>query len=79
MKEATGELNNTVIVVIAVGILIAFFYYTLWPMIRGNFESKTACAKAVCDPCENKKNDCQTVTCHAKDDKSKTFECVYRG
>lgn len=78
MKEATGELQNTIIVVIAIGVLIAFFYYTLWPFIKGNFESKTACEKAICKKCENG-NDCKTVTCHSKEDPSRTFECVYKG
>ncbi len=33
MKEATGELNLTIIVVMAVGALMAFFYTLIWPMI----------------------------------------------
>ena len=33
MKEATGELNMTVITVIAIGAVIAFFWF-MWPSIR---------------------------------------------
>ena len=33
MKEATGELNTTVIVVIIVSMLVDFFYFTIWPAI----------------------------------------------
>ena len=33
MKEATGELNVTLIVVMAVGILVAYFYFTIWPSL----------------------------------------------
>ena len=78
MKEATGELQNTVIVVLSIGVLIAFFYYTLWPLIRNNFESKTSCDRAICEQC-NDPNGCKTVKCHAKGDKNNIFECIYKG
>ena len=35
MKEATGELNLTIIIVIAVGALMAFLYTPIWPMPYG--------------------------------------------
>lgn len=76
MKQATGELNNTIVVVLAVGVLIAFFYYTIWPMIKGNFTKNTQCSKAICEPC--KSNDCKTVKCHLKNS-NEEFECVYKG
>lgn len=34
MKAATGELNLTVITLLAVGAIIAFFWAVLWPNIR---------------------------------------------
>ena len=34
MKEATGELNMTVVTIIAIGAIIAFFWF-MWPTIRG--------------------------------------------
>ena len=77
MKEATGELQNTVIVVVSIGVLIAFFYYTLWPLIRNNFESKTSCDNAICEQCNNP-DGCKTVTCKSKDGKNE-FECTYKG
>lgn len=49
MKKATGELSGTIIVAISVAILIAFFFYTVWPMIDANFKSQTACEKAICE------------------------------
>lgn len=49
MKEATGELNMTVIVAISIGILSAFFFGVLWPMIHSNFEKNSQCNKAICD------------------------------
>lgn len=48
MKEATGELSGSVVIVVSVGILIAFFYYVIWPKLDGNFKNQTACSKAVC-------------------------------
>lgn len=77
MKEATGELQNTVVVVISIAILIAFFYYTLWPVLKNNFESKTSCSQAICEQCES--GDCKTVKCHKKGEPNNTFECVYKG
>lgn len=80
MKEATGELNATVVVLMAVGVLMAFFYYTIWPMMKQNFDKNSQCSKAVCEPCESEV--CETVTCYPKGsykDSSKSFECVYKG
>ncbi len=52
MKETTGELNLTLIVVMAVGVLVAFFYFVIWPFLNTNFMSNSMCSKAVCDnPC----------------------------
>jgi hypothetical protein len=77
MKEATGELNATIAVVLAVGVLMAFFYYTLWPIIKNNFEESTQCSKAICEKCPS--GDCETVECYSKKDETKKFECVYKG
>ena len=33
MKEATGELNMTVVTIIAIGAVIAFFWF-MWPSIK---------------------------------------------
>lgn len=76
MKQATGELNATVVVVMAVGVLIAFFYFTLWPIIKHNYDQNAKCSSAICEKCES--NNCETVTCHAKGS-DQTFECVYKG
>ena len=55
MKEATGELNTTLIVVTAVGALAAFFFGVLWPNLKNNYDSNTKCDAAVCGykDCEN--------------------------
>ena len=39
MKEATGELNMTVITIIAIGAIIAFFW-VMWPKIQGAINSQ---------------------------------------
>lgn len=84
MKEATGELNASVFVIMAVGVLIAFFYYTIWPLIKENIRHNTDCSKAICELCMkdgNPSTDCDLVWCHEKGvtDESKRFQCVYKG
>ena len=79
MKEATGELNMTVVVVIAVGILAAFFYTTIWPNIKNTYVASSKCNDAVCDPrsvvdgmatCRYYKNGSQV---------GRSFKCVWKG
>ena len=77
MKEATSELNATVVIVLAIAVLIAFFYYTLWPIIKNNFDRNSQCSKAICETIDSD-ND-SFVNCHTKNDTSNTFECVYKG
>lgn len=38
MKEATGELNMTVVTIIAIGAVVAFFWF-MWPSIRNTINS----------------------------------------
>ncbi len=80
MKEATGDLNVTVIVVISVGVLSAFFFTVLWPMLNNNFKSNARCSDAICvcdDPRECRESG--SVECYLKDDKNETFLCDYKG
>lgn len=79
MKEATGELNATVIVVIVVAALVAFFYTTIWPAIRNNMNANTMCSKAIC--LEENKNADGTVECYVMENghKSDTFTCAWKG
>ena len=78
MKEATGELNATVVAVVAVGILLAFFYFTLWPIIRDNTEHHTNCSKAWCK--SQPRSDGRTVDCTYKDRQGHTHDivCVWK-
>lgn len=50
MKEATGELNMTVVTVVAIAAVAAFFYAFVWPAIKANINRNTYCAAAYgCD------------------------------
>ena len=46
MKEATGELNMTVITVVAIAAVGAFFYAFIWPTIQTNLTLSNACSSA---------------------------------
>ena len=46
MKEATGELNMTVIAVVAIAAVGAFFYAFVWPAIQNRLEANTICSTA---------------------------------
>lgn len=79
MKEASGELNMTVFVVVVVGILGVFFYSIIWPMIRNNMATTTKCSDAIC---EKKPNEDGAVDCYYQDkagNKSENFTCVWKG
>lgn len=78
MKEATGELNMTVIVAIAVGILMAFFFTVIWPMLDANFKHNTNCKAALCD-CANARSNNYKCTCWLEGNESNTFECPFGG
>ena len=80
MKEASGELNLTVVVVMAVAALMAFFYTLIWPTIRNNMASNTKCQAAVCKKCEDS-DGCSTVDCTYTDKKGNKTEmkCVWKG
>lgn len=75
MKKAVGDLSSGLIAVIAVAILIAFFYYTIWPMIQSNFKAQTSCEKAICDKSHvvDGKVECRLPG------SSETFLCNFKG
>ena len=39
MKEATGEMNMTVVTIIAIGAIIAFFWF-MWPSIKNTISGQ---------------------------------------
>lgn len=75
MKEATGELAGTVVVVVSVGILFAFFYFTIAPKLDKNFRSQTACSKAICP---SKPDGSGFVICKDKAT-GEDIKCKYKG
>ena len=46
MKEATGELNITVITIVAISAIAALFYAFIWPTIKGQINRTTYCSTA---------------------------------
>lgn len=75
MKEATGELNMTVITVVAIAAVGAFFYMFIWPAIQTSIKQSTYCATAynceesgegqlACEYLDENGNE-QPITCEA--------------
>ena len=59
MKEATGELNMTVVTVVAIAAVAAFFYAFVWPAIKNNINRNTLCATAY--GCDSKNQNCHYI------------------
>ena len=80
MKEATGELNSTVIVLITIGLLSTFFFTIVWPFLNKNLKSSTKCSSAYCPPvCTKSNNGKKTCKPNWADDDHKTVKCKYEG
>lgn len=80
MKEATGELNMTVVTVVAIAAVGAFFYAFVWPAVKNNITQQTYCSNAVCDACtetSNGKRTCDSCVYVDKDGSQKTIKCVF--
>lgn len=82
MREATGELNMTVVVVLAVAGLVAFFSMVIFPMFTKSTTRQQNCSNAVCEkPGEGTKCTGSYVECHdpGEKDSSKNYCCPYKG
>ena len=82
MKEATGELNMTVVTVVAIAAVAAFFYAFVWPTVRQNITNATRCANAICMTCDDPKTTTGKVKCTgctdaANPDSEDKFTCQY--
>lgn len=66
MKEATGELNMTVVTVVAIAAVGAFFYAFVWPGIQAGLIKNTC--KNICDDGIVKDVDVKAKTCTCGDD-----------
>ena len=83
MKEATGELNMTVVTVVAIAAVAAFFYAFVWPNIKSSITSSTKCANAQCSQSSCTTNNGQTVCTHCttmdeSGKESEAFTCRYQ-
>ena len=66
MKEATGELNMTVITVVAIAAVAAFFYAFVWPAIKTTINRNQYCSQSFgCENCNGK-----TCTCYYCEDEA---------
>ena len=64
MKEATGELNMTVITVVAIAAVGALFTFFVWPNIQQNLMLSTACSNLNSNGSyESQEEDSNKVTC----------------
>ncbi len=62
MKEATGELNMTVVTVVAIAAIMAFFYLLIWPTIKTGLALQSACSASNGENYEVTSGD-GTITC----------------
>ena len=76
MREATGELNGSVVVFAAVALLAAFFFMVVWPKIKTDLDVQSSCANAICDVGYNSN---YQVDCYAPGKPTKVFQCPYKG
>ena len=74
MKEATGELNMTVVTVVAIAALIAFFYLVIWPSVKTGMALTSACNSAGGTGFTSGDANGEHVTCTAA---SGTVTCTY--
>jgi len=73
LKEATGELNMTVVTVVAIGAVMLFFYAIIWPTIKTSMSLTSACNGG---PGYSVQGDGYSIECTAADP-SGAFSCTY--
>lgn len=81
MKEATGELNATVIIFSAVALLTAVFFMLVWPIVKQGFYESASCAGAVCDNgyITDSAHEGMAYCYNPQDDSKEIFLCPFRG
>lgn len=78
MKHAISDLNMTVVIVIAVAGLVAFFGGVIWPSIRSNIDKEANCSDAICYNCSVSTGTCDCDR-EMKDGSVTQFKCPYKG
>ncbi len=76
MKEATGELNMTVITVIAIAAVAALFYAFVWPMIQRTIVQQTCNTYG---PGYTAEKSTDTTKCKTASDKTSCWVCKCDG
>ena len=76
MKEATGELNMTVITVIAIAAVAALFYAFVWPMIQRTIVQQTCITYG---PGYTAEKSTDTTKCKTASDKTSCWVCKCDG
>ena len=74
MKTATGELNITVIVIMAISAMAAIFYVFIWPNISNSLKLGQACDNAISGDFNSFRD--EGITCVQADDSYK-ITCYY--
>ncbi len=77
MKEATGELNMTVVTVVAIAAVGAFFYFFIWPGIQAGLARNTC--KNICPEASVKSVNVKEGTCTCGNDEVINFKDVQDG
>ena len=75
MKQAIGDLNLTIIIVIAVAGLVALFSLAVWPMIKDGLNQSTNCSDAICRNCDEISGMCDCTMPNGSGD----FQCPFKG
>ncbi len=63
MKEATGELNMTVVTVVAIAALVGIFYVFIWPTIQLGMALSAACSASGGQAYDTTLSDGGKITC----------------
>lgn len=72
MKEATGELNMTVVTIVAIAALLVFFYAVIWPNLQAGMALSSACNAAGGQEYSITNEDDSTIVCDTN------YKCTYR-
>ena len=75
MKHAISDLNMTVVIIVAIAGLVAFFGGVVWPSIDSGLNKSANCSDAICDNCSVGSGTCE---CHMSGE-SEMFQCPFKG
>lgn len=79
MKEATGDLNMTVVVIVIVAGLVAFFSMRVWPNLKSGIKHESNCSDAICICKKDEVTNGNCDKCYMKEKPGQYFTCPYKG